>query len=280
MLENKFDTLKKESSNTNKKLSESVLVLEHDLLETKENYHQTIKTLESDIHNYEVENRQLQRSVDAAKRSSVDLYALPSHEGVRRTPSQQMVDEESSLLVLHHNKVLKTALDEVASENTHLKRRIMTEQLRELKPLVVGSNSRAEEESNQSDSEKSLYKQYSRVKSEICHLEASPRVVDLTGGSKGVQEYCRGQVDSAIKRTQLARECEDLKQKIALLAASMHKGALIETEASSFVQPGYAKSLDSRKIGSIHVPSVKGISRNITTNIDNGILRKLLFVTC
>ncbi|KAI6657982.1 hypothetical protein LOD99_15698 [Oopsacas minuta] len=278
MVESKLDNLKKEYTETLSTKSEKILVIEHELLESKENFEQTIKAMESDLNNYEIENKQLKRSLEANKRSKIsDSYGTPLHDVVRRT-SSQVVDDESNMLALHQNKVLKTALNHVTAESAVLKRRLMNEQLRDLKPLVTCSAVPQDEE-NRSDSEKSLYKQFSRVKREICHLEASPQVVDLTSGLKGIQEYCKSQLDKSIKKSQLNRQCNDLKQKISLLAASQHRGALIETGTSSFVDASYAKSMECRKIGAIHVSSSEGISRNITTKVDADILRKLLFLT-
>ena len=275
MVENKLESLKKEYTETLSTKSEKIIVIEHELMESKDNNEQTIKALESDLSNFETENKQLKRSLEAAKRA--DSFAPPIHEVVRRSSSQH-VDDESSVLTLHQNKVLKNALYHATAESYVLKRRLMNEQLRDLKPLVACSVV-SQDEANQSDSEKSLYKQFSRVKSEICHLEASPQVVDITGGSKGIQVYCQSQVDKSIKKSQLARECNDLRQKISLLAASQHTGALIETETSSFVDPNYAKSMECRKIGAIRVFSGQGISRNITTKVDAEIIKKILTLT-
>lgn len=275
MVEGKLESLKKEYTETLNTKSEKILVLEHELLESKENTEQTIKTLESDINNFETENKQLKRSLEAAKRS--DSFGPPIHEVIRRSSSQH-VDDESSVLTLHQNKVLKNALYHATAESCVLKSRLMNEQLRDLRPLVACSVV-SQDEANQSDSEKSLYKQFSRVKSEICHLEASPQVVDLTGGSKGIQAYCLNQVDTSIKKSQLSRECNDLRQKISLLAASQHSGALIETGTSSFVDPNYAKSMECRKIGAIRVSAGQGISRNITTKVDAEIIQKILTLT-
>ena len=273
MVESKLEGLKKEHSEVLSTKFEKILVLEHELLESKENYEQTVKALVTDINNFETDNKKLKRSLEAAKRSSMpDLYGAPTHDVVRRTSSQH-VEDELNPLTQHQNKVLKTALNKVTAEMCILKRRLMRDQLRELRPLATGYP-----KANESDSEKSLYKQFSRVKSEICHLESSPQVVDLTAGSKGIQEYCQGQVDKSVKKSQLDRECGELRHKISLLAAQ-HSGALIQTGTSSFVDPSYTRDMECRKIGSIHVPSSQGISRNITTNVDSDIFRKLLFVT-
>ena len=275
MVESKLEYLKKEYTETLNTKSEKILVIEHELLESKENNEQSIKALEFDLSNYETENKQLKRSLEAAKRS--DSFGAPIHEVVRRSSSQH-ADDESSVLALHQNKVLKNALYHAIAESYVLKRRLMNEQLRDLKPLVTCAVV-SQDEVNQSDSEKSLYKQFSRVKSEIYHLEASPQVVNITEGSKGIQAYCQSQVDKSVKKSQLARECNDLRQKISLLAASQHSGALIETRTSSFVDPNYAKSMECRKIGAIHVSGGQGVSRNITTKVDAEIIRKILTLT-
>ena len=275
MVEGKLESVKKESREVLSTKSEKIAVIEHELMESKENYEHTVKALMTDINNFETENKRLKRSLEAAKRSSMpDLYGSVTHEVVRRTISQQ-IEEELNPLAQLQNKALKTALSQVTAEVSVLKRRLMSDQLRELTPLITGY---PREGANYSDSEKSLYKQFSRLKSEICHLESSPQMVDLSAGFKGIQEYCQRQVDRSLKKSQLARECSDLRHKISLLAASQHKGALIETGTSSFVDPSYTRDVECRRIGSIHVPSSQE-SRNITTNVDSDIFRKLLFVT-
>ena len=275
MVEGKLESQKKEYEESLSTKIEKIAVIEHELMESKETHEQTVKSLITDIDNFETDNKRLQRSLEAAKRSSLpDLYGSSTHEAVRRTSSQQFEDELNPL-AQQQNKALKTALSSVTAEVSILKRRLMSEQLRELTPLVTGA---PRDGANESDSEKSLYQQFSRVKTEICHLESSPQIVDLTSGVKGIQEYCQRQVDRSVKKSQLARECSDLRQKISLLAASQHKGALIETGTSSFVDPSYTRAMECRKIGSIQITSSQE-TRNITTKVDTDIFRKLLFVT-
>ena len=275
MVEGKLESQKKEYEESLSTKIEKIAVIEHELMESKETHEQTVKSLITDIDNFETDNKRLQRSLEAAKRSSLpDLYGSSTHDVVRRTSSQQFEDELNPL-AQQQNKALKTALSSVTAEVSILKRRLMSEQLRELTPLVTGV---PRDGANESDSEKSLYQQFSRVKTEICHLESSPQIVDLTSGVKGIQEYCQRQVDRSVKKSQLARECSDLRQKISLLAASQHKGALIETGTSSFVDPSYTRAMECRKIGSIQITSSQE-TRNITTKVDTDIFRKLLFVT-
>lgn len=279
-MEKKINTLTTESQQEISYKSDKLLLLQHELLEKTAEFEKITKTLKEDLDQSEQQIVQLNRTIQARRSISSEIFSQVQHKQKRNVGS--VPNGESNALISHQNKVLKSALDQVTNDNNILQQRLLQEQLKLLKPLKISQTLpivEKNEENNQSDSEKSLFKQFSRVKREIAMLSVRPQVVDITRGPKGIEEYCKSQVNINIKKNQLARDCRDLEQKIALLAANQYNGALIETESAAFIDPNYSKMLDKQNIGSIQIPSSTGRAQNINANINSGILRKLLYVT-